>query len=162
MTGEIQMSPVRTEQPLEDVTLIPMGAARLRISMFPVAGNGPPWDPNPATVHASAATHRNPPASKGYAWDGRKGTAEWIEQRYNRPRKLSWSEAGWAGDAAPERWKLLWWDGATSSWKELKARASGGRSEFETVETIALRMELQAAPRKGLKLAEWRTGGPKE
>jgi hypothetical protein len=162
MTGELQMSPVRTEQPLEDVTLIPMGAARLRISMFPVAGNGAAWDPNPATVHASAATHKNPPASRGYAWDGRKGTAEWIEQRYQRPRKLAWSEASWGDDAAPQSWNLLWWDSAANSWKELKTSGRGARSEFETVETTGLRMQLQAAPRKGLKLAEWRTGGPKE
>lgn len=162
MTGEIQMSPVRTAQPLEDVTLIPMGAARLRISMFPVAGDGARWDPNPPTIHASSATHRNPPASKGYAWDGRRGTAEWIEQRYQRPRQLAWSEVAWSGDAAPQSWKLLWWDAAANSWKEVKTRSGGTKSEFEPVETTALRLQLQAAPRKGMRLAQWSVGGPKE
>lgn len=156
------MSPVRTAEPLEDVTLIPMGAARLRISMFPVAGGGAAWDSNPAMVHASAATHRNPAASKGYAWDGRKGTAEWIEQRYQRPRMLSWSQTAWAADAGPASVKLLWWDASVNDWKEVKTIANRARIEFAPVETTALRLILQAAPRKGLKLDEWSVGGPKE
>jgi predicted neuraminidase len=38
---EIVPSPVRSGEPIETVTLIPMGAARLRISAFPVIGAGP-------------------------------------------------------------------------------------------------------------------------
>jgi hypothetical protein len=34
----LQSSPVLTSEPLEELTLIPMGAARLRISVFPVTG----------------------------------------------------------------------------------------------------------------------------
>ena len=41
MVDKLQPSPVSSDQPVEDVTLIPMGAARLRIAMFPVIGNGP-------------------------------------------------------------------------------------------------------------------------
>ncbi len=37
----LQPSPVKSDAPLEAVTLIPMGAARLRISAFPVIGAGP-------------------------------------------------------------------------------------------------------------------------
>jgi hypothetical protein len=37
----LQESPVRSEKPVETVSLIPMGAARLRISAFPVIGDGP-------------------------------------------------------------------------------------------------------------------------
>lgn len=35
MVGDVQPSPVQSEEPAETVTLIPMGAARLRISAFP-------------------------------------------------------------------------------------------------------------------------------
>jgi hypothetical protein len=35
MVGKVPFSPVSTAEPLEDVTLIPMGCARLRISVFP-------------------------------------------------------------------------------------------------------------------------------
>jgi len=41
MVGRMQDSPVRSDEPVETVTLIPMGAARLRISAFPRIGAGP-------------------------------------------------------------------------------------------------------------------------
>ncbi len=41
LVQELQDSPVRTTEKVEDVMLVPMGAARLRISAFPVAGSGP-------------------------------------------------------------------------------------------------------------------------
>jgi len=40
LVGRIQQSPVRSDEPVEEVTLIPMGCARLRISAFPVIGEG--------------------------------------------------------------------------------------------------------------------------
>ncbi|MEU2372194.1 RICIN domain-containing protein [Streptomyces pseudogriseolus] len=44
----LQDSPARSEAPVERVTLIPMGAARLRITAFPTASpDGRPWTPEP-------------------------------------------------------------------------------------------------------------------
>lgn len=40
LVGVLQDSPVKSGEPTETVTLIPMGAARLRISAFPVIGEG--------------------------------------------------------------------------------------------------------------------------
>ena len=40
LVGKLQPSPVKSDQPTETVTLIPMGAARLRITAFPVIGAG--------------------------------------------------------------------------------------------------------------------------
>ena len=40
LVGKLQFSPVKSDQPVETVTLIPMGAARLRISSFPIIGQG--------------------------------------------------------------------------------------------------------------------------
>jgi hypothetical protein len=40
LVGLLQDSPVKSSEPLEEITLIPMGAARLRISSFPVLGKG--------------------------------------------------------------------------------------------------------------------------
>jgi hypothetical protein len=41
LVGLLQMSPAFSEQPVETITLIPMGAARLRISAFPEASSSP-------------------------------------------------------------------------------------------------------------------------
>jgi hypothetical protein len=40
LVGKLQPSPVKSDLPSETVTLIPMGAARLRITSFPVIGQG--------------------------------------------------------------------------------------------------------------------------
>ncbi|MEH6406116.1 MAG: beta-L-arabinofuranosidase domain-containing protein [Leeuwenhoekiella sp.] len=40
LAGELQESPVKSNETSEDIELIPMGAARLRISSFPVIGKG--------------------------------------------------------------------------------------------------------------------------
>ncbi len=39
--GPLQESPVKSSEPTEDITLIPMGCARLRITVFPLIGEGP-------------------------------------------------------------------------------------------------------------------------
>ena len=41
LVQELIESPVRSDEPEETITLIPMGAARLRITAFPVIGDGP-------------------------------------------------------------------------------------------------------------------------
>jgi len=41
LVGELQPSPVKSDQPTETITLIPMGCARLRISAFPTIGSSP-------------------------------------------------------------------------------------------------------------------------
>jgi len=41
MVGPLRESPAKSDQSREEITLIPMGAARLRISSFPTIGTGP-------------------------------------------------------------------------------------------------------------------------
>jgi hypothetical protein len=53
LVGKLAPSPVRSAEPVETVTLIPMGAARLRITVFPRIGTGPDahdWPPPPAST----------------------------------------------------------------------------------------------------------------
>ncbi|MEU3791709.1 beta-L-arabinofuranosidase domain-containing protein, partial [Streptomyces fructofermentans] len=48
VVAPLQRSPARSSGAVEQVTLIPMGAARLRIASFPTASpDGTPWEPEP-------------------------------------------------------------------------------------------------------------------
>ncbi len=61
----LQPSPAWSDQPVQDVTLIPMGATRLRISAFPTVSDSPDahqWHPslNPGTgkpAYQASASH---------------------------------------------------------------------------------------------------------
>ncbi|AVH55096.1 MULTISPECIES: RICIN domain-containing protein [Streptomyces] len=48
VVAPLQQSPARSREPVETVTLLPLGAARLRIASFPTAApDGTPWIPEP-------------------------------------------------------------------------------------------------------------------
>ncbi|MEJ1199295.1 MULTISPECIES: RICIN domain-containing protein [unclassified Streptomyces] len=48
VVAPLQPGPARSDAPVETVTLVPMGAARLRITAFPTADpDGRPWSPEP-------------------------------------------------------------------------------------------------------------------
>lgn len=55
VVGPLQPSPAKSTEPVETISLIPMGAARLRISSFPTIGSGPgahEWQTPPPADHS--------------------------------------------------------------------------------------------------------------
>jgi hypothetical protein len=116
----LQQSPIRSDQPEETVELIPMGAARLRITVFPTIGDGP--DAREWALPAKAtASHVGPrdtldalndgqydngfnddKSNIGYVprftWWDRKGSQEWVQYNYAKPVKLSWVRVYWFDD----------------------------------------------------------------
>jgi hypothetical protein len=176
LVGKLQPSPVKSDQPTETVTLIPMGAARLRITAFPVIGQGPDahtW----AAVKALpvSASHcgdndtlealsdpRQPKSSNDrsiprFTWWDHRGTAEWVEYNFDKPRKVSAVEVYWFDDTGagscrvPQSWKVLCKQGG--NWKPAEG-ASGyetkadtfNRAAFTPTEAIGLRIEAQLRP----------------
>lgn len=159
MVGEIQMSPVAASPELEELTLIPMGAARLRISMFPVAagtGKGKKWNPNPRILLASCSTPAAPPGAPGFDWGGHQGATEWIEFRYPFPMSARTASVKWAEGLTPAKWRLQWWDG--KAWRDAQAWTTAAQMSFKPVQATIFRLEAQMEPRRGAKLVNWSFG----
>ena len=185
MVGEVQPGPVKTSQPLEDITLVPMGAARLRISAFPQIGDGPDarvWDGLAPIVQASASSHFDPPSAvfdglapassadrsiPRFLWPRGGNNARWIEYRYSQPRQIGSVEVYWVEDesgggcALPSSWSLEWWDGA--EWKPVQGVAAYpiARDQFNTVSfppvhTTAIRLRVTTQGRLTAGILEWR------
>lgn len=186
LVGKLQQSPVRSDQPVEAIKLIPMGAARLRLSAFPVVGNGPdahqwtlaPVSPvsasycnasdtvnavNDGLVPKSSDDHSIP----RFTWWDHRGTQEWIEWKFPEPRKVSGTEVYWFDDTGhgscrvPQSWQLLYRKGDT--WKPV-ADASGfgvapnqfNRVSFSPVTCAGLKIAVQLRPHFSGGILEWK------
>jgi DUF1680 family protein len=143
LVGKLQPSPVKSAEPVETVTLIPMGCARLRISSFPIIGEGPDaheW-PQPSTPLPATASHcwehdtvnalgdgllpqsSNDQSIARFTWWDHKGTTEWVQYDFKQPRKISnvqvywFDDTGGGGCRIPKSWRVLYKDG--DQWKEV-------------------------------------------
>ena len=186
LVGKLQQSPVKSDEPLETVTLIPMGCARLRISAFPTIGTGPDahnWKQPPKTLPASAShswgsdtvlalsdkllpKNSNDQSIPRFTWWPRKGSTEWVQYDFDKPRKISSSEVyffddtGGGGCRSPKSWKLLYKD--DDQWKQVSNAGSYdvdkdkfNKVTFAPVETTALRIEVQLQPDFSGGILEW-------
>jgi len=192
LIDEVQPSPVASDEPTETVTLIPMGAARLRISAFPWIGDGPgatqwklPVGP-PAAKIPSRASHchggdtiaalsdeKLPANSNDHdvprmTWWDHKGTTEWVQYNFKKPRKVGRAEVYWFDDAptgggcrVPQSWRLLYKNG--DNWKAVAdAPAYGTQRDrfnavtFDEVTTSALRLEVRLQNDYSGGMLEWR------
>jgi len=143
LVGRLQPSPVKSNEPTETVTLIPMGCARLRISSFPTIGSGPEaheWKTPPKSRPATAShcwdgdtvtalgdgllpRHSNDHSIPRFTWWDHKGTTEWVQYDFDKPIKVSRSavyffdDTGQGGCRLPTSWRLLYKAG--DRWKEV-------------------------------------------
>ncbi len=133
VVGVLQPSPAKTTEGVETITLIPMGAARLRVTSFPTASPAPDaheWQApqKPAMAITASFVHDDlnavsdglePASSKDESiprltfWD-HKGTAEWVQYDYPKPMSLSAASVYWFDDTGvgqcrvPQSWRLLY------------------------------------------------------
>ncbi|MGM0489094.1 MAG: beta-L-arabinofuranosidase domain-containing protein [Planctomycetota bacterium] len=143
LCAPLQDSPAKTESPVEDISLIPMGAARLRISSFPVASDRadahqwqPVAHPKPPLYECSAShIHRSDNLAAlcdqlasdksgdqsipRFTWWDHKGTEEWVQYDFEEARKVSQVSVFWFDDTGvgqcrvPRSWSLLYRDDDT-------------------------------------------------
>ena len=186
LVREVQDSPVKSSEPVEEVTLIPMGAARLRISSFPVSGTGPDakeWQAE-AKVNVTAShcnendsllavcdnlvpQNSNDQSIPRFTWWDHRGTAEWIERRFNQAQRFTKVEVYWFDDTGggscrvPASWRLLYQK--AGQWLPV-ADPQGGEADrnkfnvltFAPVTTDALRIEVKLQPDFSGGILEWR------
>jgi hypothetical protein len=162
LVQKLQPSPVRSDAEAESITLLPMGAQRLRISSFPVvsaAAEARPWPPPPAAAAWKAsASHCNPSDSLAalcdgevpppgparnfprFSWWDRKGSSETVQYDFPAARQVSSVQVYWFDDqpdggcAVPASWSVVYRDG--DAWKPVEAKGPYGidKGAFQTVE----------------------------
>jgi len=180
-----------------------MGAARLRICSFPTIGSDATahvWKaaklPLTAAFKVSASHTRDSLDSinDGFApersnegsvprttWWDHKGTAEWLQYDFDKPRAVSSTSVFWFDDTGggecrvPESWKILYL--ADGKWKPVKLtegpwKALEGREEyaakkdeynnirFEEVRAEGLRLEVKLQDKYSGGVFEWRVNEP--
>jgi len=186
LIGKLQDSPVTSDEPLETVSLIPMGAARLRVSSFPVIGQGrgahdwialkaPPVSASHCFANDSveAMIDGKVPRNSGdssiprFTWWDHRGTTEWVQYEFVKPRKVSGTEVYWFDDTGkgscrvPDSWKLFYRVG--EEWKPVQGASAFGtatdafnRVTFEPVEALGLRVEAQLKHDFSGGILEWK------
>jgi len=165
LVGTLQESPAKSDQPTEDVALIPMGCARLRISAFPTIGTGPdahqwaePPQPLPTTAShcwghdtVDALSDKLLPRSSNdqsiprFTWWDHKGTAEWVQYDFEQPKDVAsvavywFDDTGGGGCRVPVSWRLLYKD--DGQWREVSnARGYGvQKDKFNEVQFSPVR-----------------------
>ncbi len=186
LVGRLQSSPVKSDEPTETVTLIPMGCARLRISSFPTIGSGPDayewkeppkarpaiashcWDSDTVTALGDGIEprHSNDHSIPRFTWWNHKGTTEWVQYDFDKPKSISRSavyffdDTGRGGCRIPKSWRLLYKDG--NQWKEVPntddydiKKDEFNRVRFAPVQTTSLRLEAQLQPDFSAGILEW-------
>lgn len=186
LVQEVQSSPAYSDQPVEPITLIPMGAARLRISAFPVASPDPEaqrWKiPEKPPVRAShcfendsvaAVCDGKIPADSSDAsiprltWWPHRGTREWLEWDFSEPRQIHQTAVYWFDDTGrgqcrtPASWNLLYrkndaWHPVANQLPFSTAKDRFNAVSFETINTDALRIEVQLQAGYSAGVLEWK------
>ncbi len=163
LVDKLQPGPVRSNEPLETVTMVPMGAARLRLAALPRIGHGPDareWQP-PAEPLTSCnrgigvdpyqamfdgrvpagPDDRGLPRFTTYSFGGAEhGKLHWVRKVFDAPATVSSCSVWWFDESAtrgdvrlPKWWKVLYKQ--DGQWHEV-ANPSGYGTEpgrFNTV-----------------------------
>ncbi len=136
LVSPLQASPTRSSQPVKTIELIPMGAARLRISAFPwLAPNGKKWKEAPKPMpYSPTASHvfegdtidalcdNIVPSSSGdqsvprmtfWPRKGPRATPEWVQYNFKGPILVNETKVYWFDDLGqgecrvPKSWRIF-------------------------------------------------------
>ena len=182
--GTVSPSPVYSTQPVQTVTLVPMGAARLRISAFPTVSTnatatqwGAPYTPSASYVNSSdtvsAMNLGLQPASSSeqmtrMTWWNHEGTTEWVQATFDGLCQVSQMSVYWYDDApigggcnVPRSWWVEYLVG--TNWVTVTGAGSYGTAAntfntvtFNPVTTTAARLYVQLQSGYSGGILAWR------
>ncbi len=186
VVDKLQPSPVKSDEPVETVTMVPMGAARLRMSALPTIGDGPDAKPWAKCGEPISSWSEDPgilksltgPGDPKNSLDGAgmflmysptiAGSKQWIRMPLGEERTVSRSKTYWwtehyeyGGVRPPASWKLFYKSG--DDWKPVpNARGYGVAVDqynevcFDPVKTTEVKIEIQFQPGRCGGLIRWR------
>ncbi len=102
-----------------------------------------------------------------FTWWDHRGTGEWVQIDFGRPREVSSVEVYWFDDTGvgqcriPKSWRLLYqdgvrWEPAPSAIGSQVSRDEWNRLRFPPVQTSALRIEVQLQAGFSGGILEWK------
>ncbi|MCX6345921.1 MAG: glycoside hydrolase family 127 protein [Armatimonadetes bacterium] len=181
---KLQQSPISSDSPVETISMIPMGAARLRVSAIPVIGNAPDakkWiafeEPISSATHPAfpiAAMYDGKAPEKSsliqgrtfsaFAWWPETNGNEYVISKFDEAKDISSCEVFWYADddatGKIDSWTLLYKDG--NGWKPVANPSGYGREmdkfnvvTFDKVKTTAIKLQARLGGRSG-GIYEWR------
>ncbi|MFO1054970.1 MAG: glycoside hydrolase family 127 protein [Planctomycetota bacterium] len=182
LVQELVPGPIRSEATMDRIELVPMGAARLRITAFPMIGgdDAKPWPAPPrAWAWKASASHcfqydsvdalRDgevpPPGVIDFPrftfWD-HKGGEEWVQYEFPSAQEVERVQVWWFDDqprggcAVPESWSIEVRDGDT--WRAVEAKSPYG-TQTGAVVTVDFARVSTTAIRLRVKLQHGKSGG---
>ncbi|WP_329458882.1 beta-L-arabinofuranosidase domain-containing protein [Streptomyces sp. NBC_01497] len=176
-------SPVRTAERAEQLTLIPSGAARLRVTSFPTAGSGrdaTSWASCTASFsgvdepQALILNESSVPASSydqdlpRFTWWDHTGSAEWVAYTWDEALAADGVSVYWYDDTGhgscrvPASWTVEY-RSAAGDWTPVTGASAYGLApdafndvRFDAVRTTALRISVRLRDQVSGGLLAWR------
>lgn len=183
LVAPMQASPVKTSEPEETVTLIPMGAARLRMTVFPIAGEGGAgnvwtkprsarkpipttyshrnwWDNENACSDGLLPSGPDDETIPRFTWWDHKGTEEWVaytfeaERTFQKCRVWWFDDTGKGGCRPPKSWKIQVKTGGI--WRDVEVSAQDESTiSFRPVGGREIRLLVQLQEGFSAGILEW-------
>lgn len=181
--GPVQPSPAYSTQAVETITLVPMGAARLRISAFPTVSTNStatqwsaPYAPSASYTNSTDTVYAMNdallPASSSdttiprMTWWNHLGTTEWAQAAFNGLCQASQVSVYWYDDTGSGQCRVpqSWWVEylAGTNWMAVSNATGYGvaRNQFDTVQftpvqTTSLRLYVQLQSGYSGGVLEW-------
>jgi hypothetical protein len=184
--GPVQPSPIYSTQAEETVALVPMGAARLRVSALPTVTTNlaaatwwsAPYAPSASWTNATdtvlAMNDALEPASSSdttiprMTWWNHLGTTEWVRATFNGLSQISQVSVYWYDDTGvgqcrvPQSWYVQYLAG--TNWISVSGAGNYGVAanqfntvQFSPVQTTSVRLMVQLRSGFSGGILEWKT-----